>query len=84
MAALRHPDNVGHRVLVQPRPTRVTAHTAVRDRSYARAIHVGACQRADWLRSMSHVLLIGRDLLFAIWAIAVFAFWLAIIVAFVL
>jgi hypothetical protein len=33
---------------------------------------------------MSHVLLIGRDLLFAIWAIAVFAFWLAIIVAFVL
>jgi hypothetical protein len=33
---------------------------------------------------MGVILLIGRDLLFALWAIAVLGLWLAIIAAFVL
>jgi hypothetical protein len=78
MATLRHPANVGLRVLSQPRRT---AHTAVCDRSYARAPRVKARQRGDWLRS---TLLIGRNLLLAFWAITAIAFWLAIIAGLVL
>jgi hypothetical protein len=34
--------------------------------------------------SIGHLLLIGRDLLFALWATAVLAFWLLIIASFAL
>jgi hypothetical protein len=79
MKTLRHPDIVGPRVLFQLRRTRITGHKPVRDRSYSRAPRCNARQRGDWLRSMGDVLRIGRDLLFALWAIGVVAFWLAII-----
>jgi hypothetical protein len=84
MTTLRRPDIVGPRVLSQLRSPRITAHSAVRDRSYTRPAHIKPRQRADWLRSMAHVLLIGRDLLCALWAIAVIAFWLAIVASFLL
>jgi len=84
MTTLRHPDDCSHRVPFRARCIGVTAHIAARDPSYARAPRFKARQRRDWLRSMGDVLLIGRDLLFALWAIAVFAFWLAIIAALVL
>jgi hypothetical protein len=41
-------------------------------------------QRRRAGRSIGHLLLIGRDLLFALWAIAVLAFWLVIIASFAL
>jgi hypothetical protein len=78
MATLRHPTNIGPRVPSQPRRIRVVAHTAMRDRSYSRAPYVKPRQRAGWLTSMGHALLIARNLLFALWAVAVLAFWLAI------
>jgi hypothetical protein len=84
MKTLRHPDIVGPRVLSQLRRTRITGHDALRDRSYPRAPRFQARQRGDWLRSMRNVLLIGRDLVFALWAVGVVAFWLAIIAGLVL
>ena len=84
MATLRHQDNVGQLVLLQPHRVCAPAHIAVRDCSCARATRVKPRQRANWLRSTGHVLLIGCDLLFALWAIAAVAFWVAIIVGLML
>ena len=84
MKTLRHPDIFGPRVLSQLCRIRITGHNAVRDRSCPRAARFEARQRGDWLRSAGDVLLIGRNLLFALWAIGVVAFWLAIIAGLVL
>jgi hypothetical protein len=84
MAILRHPDTVGPRVLSQLRRTHIAAHRAMCDRSWARPTYVKPRPHGDWFRSVGRGLLIGRDLLFALWAIAVLAFWLVIIASFAL
>ncbi|MDB6100499.1 MAG: hypothetical protein JWO52_498 [Gammaproteobacteria bacterium] len=84
MATLRHPDSASHRVLFQPHHTCVTADTVLRECSCPGAPRFKARKRGSWLRSTGEVLLIGRDLLFALWAVTVLAFWLAIIAALVL
>lgn len=48
---------------------------------YARPVYVKPRQRGEWRRSLKRLLRIGRDLLFALWAIAVIGFWLTIIAA---
>jgi hypothetical protein len=82
MATLRHPDIVDLRVLSKLRRTHIAAHRAMCDRSCARPAYVNPRAHGDWLRSVGRGLLIGRDLLFALWATAVIAFWLVIIASF--
>jgi hypothetical protein len=84
MTTLRHVDIVGHRVPSQLHRTRITVRRSACDDYYAQAPHAEPRQRGDRLRSVGRVLLIGRDVLFALWAIGVLAFWLGIIAALIL
>jgi hypothetical protein len=67
----------------QPR-TASTAHSPVRVCSSARTAHIKPRRRGEMLRTMGHVLLIGRELLLAFWAIAVLTFCLVVIAGCVL
>jgi hypothetical protein len=82
MATLRHSDIVDRLVLSQLRRAQLNAHRAMRDRSYASPMYVKPRPHGVWLRSLGRGLLIGRDVLFALWAVAVIAFWLVIIASF--
>jgi hypothetical protein len=82
MATLRHSDIVDRLVLSQLRRTQLSAHRAMCDRSYGAPTHVKPRAHGGWLRTVGRGLLIGRDVLFALWALAAIAFWLAIIASF--
>jgi hypothetical protein len=82
MATLRHSDIVDRLVLAQLRRTQLSAHRAMWDRSCAGPMYVKPRPHGDWLRSVGRGLLIGRNVLFALWAVATIAFWLAIIASF--
>jgi hypothetical protein len=83
MTTLRHADIVGHRVPSKLHRNRSAVQRTVRD-YYAHAPHVKQHEHGGRLRSVRHMLLIGRDVLFALWAMVVLAFWVAIIAAFIL
>jgi hypothetical protein len=83
MTTLQHADIVGHCVPSKLHRNRSAVQRAVRD-YYAQAPHAKPHQHGGRLRSVGDVLLIGRDVLFALWATLVLAFWVAIVAAFIL
>jgi hypothetical protein len=84
MKVLRHPDIVRLNVPSQVLHARMAAHAAMYHRPCSRTGQVERRRRAHWVRSIGHVLLVGRDVLFALWALLVLAFWLLIIASFAL
>jgi hypothetical protein len=83
MKILRHPDIVRLNVPSQLLHARM-AHAAMYHRPCFRTGQVERRRRAHWVRSIGQVLLVGRDVLFALWAVLVLAFWLLIIASFAL
>jgi hypothetical protein len=83
MKILRHPDIVRLNVPSQVLHARIAAHAAMYHRPCFRPGQVERRRRAPW-RAIGHVLLVGRDVLFALWAVLVLAFWLLIIASFAL
>lgn len=84
MKILRHPDIIGPNVSSQLLHARIAAHAAMYHHPCFRTGQVEQRGRAHWMRSIGHVLLVGRDVLFALWAVLVLAFWLLIIASFAL
>jgi hypothetical protein len=84
MTILRHPHIVSLRVLSHPRRARIAAHSPVRGGSCVRAEHIKPPLRGHVSIVLTQVLLIGCEVLLALWMAAALAFCLVIISGFVL
>jgi hypothetical protein len=80
----RHPYIVGLRVLYHPRRAASTVHWSARVGSYYWTPKIKPRRRGDVFRAIAQVLVVGRDLLLALWAIAALAFCLVFVAGFVL
>ncbi len=84
MTTLRYPHIINLRVLPQARRTRITARSLELDGSYVRAEHSKPRRRGNLSSALTRALLIGRELLLALWTVAALAFCLVIVAGFVL
>jgi hypothetical protein len=84
MITLRHPHIVGLRVLRHPRRAASTVSWSAAVGSYDWTPKFKPRRPGDVVRAIAQVLVVGRDLLLALWAIAALAFCLVIVAGFVL
>lgn len=84
MITLRHPHIVGLRVLRRPRRVASTVRWSVRVGSCSWTPKIRPRRRGDVFRAIAQVLVVGRNLLLALWAVAALAFCLVIVAGFVL
>jgi hypothetical protein len=84
MTTLRHPPIVGLPVAFHPSGTRSASRSRVREPSCSPPAHIKPRPRGTRLRAMGHALVIGSEVLLALWATAALGFCIVVIAGLVL